>query len=152
MLKLVPKSLREASIGLGSSKAQTLVRVVLPASASGIITGVMLAVARVAGETAPLLFTIGDSDQSVYSFDRHFPFVHADLNHSFPSLTVKIYEYATSAEPVWNQLAWGGMLVLIVIVLVLNILVRVASSKRTTSGTRRGGVVDLLSRVIGVVH
>ncbi len=130
MLKLVPKSLREASTGLGGSRAQTLMRVVLPASASGIITGVMLAVARVAGETAPLIFTAGTSDQSVYSFDRHFPFVHADLNHSFPSLTVKIWEYATSAEPIWNQLAWGGMLVLITMVLVLNIMVRVASGRK----------------------
>jgi phosphate transport system permease protein len=130
MLKLVPKALREASTGLGASKFQTPARVVLPAASSGVVTGVMLAVARVAGETAPLIFTAGTSDQSVYSFDRHFPFVHADVNHSFPSLTVKIYEYATSADPVWNQLAWGGMLVLITMVLVLNICVRVASGRK----------------------
>ncbi|HUO06849.1 MAG TPA: phosphate ABC transporter permease PstA [Phycisphaerae bacterium] len=130
MLKLVPKALREASIGLGGSKAQTLVRIVLPAASSGIITGVMLGVARVAGETAPLLFTAGMSDQPVYSFDWRFPFMHADLNHSFPSLTVIVFQYATSPVKEWMQLAWGGMLVLVTIVLVLNIMVRVASSRK----------------------
>jgi phosphate transport system permease protein len=130
MLKLVPKALREASIGLGGSKTQTLRRVVIPAASGGIITGIMLAVARVAGETAPLLFTVLGSDLPIFSVDSKFPFFHADLNHAFPSLTVQIFKYAGSAEPDWNRQAWAGMLILIVLVLVLNILVRVASNRK----------------------
>ncbi len=130
MLKLVPKALREASIGLGASKFQTLFRVVIPAAASGIITGVMLSVARVAGETAPLLFTVLGSDQPIFSMNSHFPFFHADLNNAFPSLTAQIYKYATSAEPEWLKEAWGGMLVLIMIVLIMNIMVRVVTAKK----------------------
>lgn len=129
MLKLVPKALREASLGLGASRFQTLFRVVIPSASAGIITGIMLAVARVAGETAPLLFTVLGSDLPVFSFDSTFPFVHADLNHAFPSLTVQIFKYATSPEPDWNRQAWAGMLILIVLVLVLNIAVRVVSSR-----------------------
>jgi phosphate transport system permease protein len=129
MLKLVPRVLREASLGLGASKFQTLFRVVIPSASAGIITGIMLAVARVAGETAPLLFTVLGSDLPIYSIDATFPFVHADLNHAFPSLTVQIFKYATSPEPDWNRQAWAGMLILIVLVLVLNIAVRVVSSR-----------------------
>jgi phosphate transport system permease protein len=134
MLKLVPRSLREASIGLGGSKFQTLVKVVLPAAKGGIITGVMLAVARVAGETAPLLFTVLGSDQPVFSFGGSFPFVHADLMHAFPSLTVQIFKYATSAEPEWINEAWAGMLVLITLVLVLNAAVRWTSRRKHRAG------------------
>ena len=130
MLKLVPKALREASLGLGASKSQTLARVVIPAASGGIITGIMLAVARVAGETAPLLFTVLGSDLAVFSFNSNFPYFHADLNHAFPSLTVQIFKYATSAEPDWIRQAWAGMLILIVLVLVLNICVRVASNRK----------------------
>ena len=130
MLKLVPKALREASIGMGASKTQTLTRVVLPAAASGIITGVMLAVARVAGETAPLLFTVLGYDQSIVSFNSSFPFVHVALSDRFPSLTLQIFKYATSAENEWINEAWAGMVVLIVIILVLNLAVRYVSRDR----------------------
>ncbi len=130
MLKLVPKALREASVGLGGSKFQTITKVIIPAASGGIITGVMLAVARVAGETAPLLFTVLGSDQWVFSFNGRFPFMHADLSQAFPSLTVQIFKYATSAENEWNKQAWAGMLILIVLVLVLNICVRVASNRK----------------------
>jgi phosphate transport system permease protein len=129
MLKLVPKALREASLGLGASRFQTLFRVVIPSASAGIITGIMLAVARVAGETAPLLFTVLGSDLPVFSFGGSFPWFHADLNHAFPSLTVQIFKYATSPEPDWNRQAWAGMLILIVMVLLLNIAVRVVSSR-----------------------
>jgi phosphate transport system permease protein len=129
MLKLVPKALREASIGLGASKFQTLFRIVIPAASSGIITGVMLAVARVAGETAPLLFTVMGSDQKVFDFDSSFPFIHADLNHQFPSLTVKIYQYAISPSADGIRQMWAGLFVLITLVLILNICVRVASTR-----------------------
>lgn len=126
MLKLVPKNLREASIGLGGSKFQTLSKVILPAASAGIITGIMLAVARVAGETAPLLFTTVDSDQPVFSHSSSFPYF-MELNSNFPTLTAHIFKYATSGEPEWINEAWGGMLVLITIVLVLNLAVRFTS-------------------------
>jgi phosphate transport system permease protein len=129
MLKLVPKSLREASVGLGGSRYQTLFRVVIPTASSGIITGVMLAVARVAGETAPLLFTILGSNQEVFTSSKNFPYF-MDLRVAFPSLTIQIFKYSGSAEPEWKRQAWAGMLILIVIVLVLNICVRIASSRK----------------------
>ncbi len=178
MLKLVPKSLREASIGLGASKTQTLMRVVIPGGSAGIITGIMLAVARVAGETAPLLFTVGDSNLPIYEyrwsstpliwlfsltgiavvllalrakmfhkqfltpligvgtiaaiaapFCLLFSFMSADLSHEFPTLTVKVYSYTERVDEKSYQ-AWSGMLILITLVLMFNILVRVASSKK----------------------
>ncbi len=131
MLKLVPKALREASTGLGASKFQTLFRVVVPSASAGIITGVMLAVARVAGETAPLLFTVLGYDNEIVSVNSSFPFLHVELGHAFPSLTVKIYEYATSPEREWNRQAWAGMLILILLVLVLNVCVRWASTRKS---------------------
>lgn len=136
MLKLVPKSLREASIGLGGSKTQTLVRVILPAASSGIITGIMLAVARVAGETAPLLFTVLGSDQAIFAFQSSFPWFTVDTNHAFPSLTLQIFKYATSAEPAWINQAWGGMVVLITIILFLNLMVRYVTNKRLAAKPR----------------
>lgn len=130
MLKLVPKAQREASIGLGGSKFQTIFRIVVPGAASGIITGIMLAVARVAGETAPLLFTSGGSSQPVFKFDGIFPWMHADLNNPFPSLTVRIYQAYNSPDPNDTRQMWTGMFVLIVLVLVLNICVRIASGRK----------------------
>jgi len=130
MLKLVPHALREASIGLGASKFQTLFRIVIPAGASGIITGIMLAVARVAGETAPLLFTVMGSDQKVFSIDSTFPYFHADLNHQFPSLTVKIYQYAISPSADGIRQMWAALFILILLVLILNICVRIASNRK----------------------
>jgi len=130
MLKLVPKALREASTGLGGSKFQTLFRIVVPAASSGIITGIMLAVARVAGETAPLLFTALGSDLPVFAFNWRFPFLHADLNRAFPSLTVKIYQYANSPEPDLLKQLWAAMLILIALILVLNVCVRVISARK----------------------
>ncbi len=113
MLQLVPNALREASLGAGATMAQTIVRVVLPAAASGIITGVVLAVARIAGETAPLLFTALGSDALVL-----------DPRKPFPALPLKIFSYATSAEDEWKRQAWAGMLVLIMVILILNVLLR----------------------------
>jgi len=131
LLKLVPQAYREASVGVGASQFQTLFRVVLPAARAGIITGIMLAVARVAGETAPLLFTVLGSDQNAVVFSSHFPYVYPDVNQAFPSLTLQIFKYATSPERDWIRQAWAGMLILIVIVTVLNLAVRyVSRSKR----------------------
>ena len=113
MLRLVPNSYREASIALGATKARTIIRVVVPTATGSIVTGIMLAIARVAGETAPLLFTaLGTRLMNV------------DPNQPFPSLTVQIYNYATGPYEEQKRQAWAGMLVLIALVFVLNLTMR----------------------------
>lgn len=119
MLRLVPQSYREASIALGATKARTILRVVLPAATGSVITGIMLAIARIAGETAPLLFTAMGSR-----------LLTLDPNHPFPSLTVQIFQYATGPYAAQKQLAWAGILVLIALIFVLNLLIRVAARGR----------------------
>jgi len=115
MLKLVSHSIREAGFALGISKAKTILKIVLPTAAKGIITGAMLAVARVAGETAPLLFTaLGNQYWS------------RSLNEPTASLPVQIFQYATSPYKEWHQLAWAGSLVLILMVITLNLVARYA--------------------------
>ncbi len=118
MLRLVPQSYREASLGLGATKAETILRVVLPAATGSMITGIMLAIARIAGETAPLLFTALGSR-----------FLTADLSKPFPSLTVQIFTYATGPYPEQKRLAWAGILVLVAILFILNISVRVMAAR-----------------------
>jgi phosphate transport system permease protein len=115
MLRLVPGSYREASIALGATKAWTILRVVIPSATGSLVTGVMLAIARVAGETAPLLFTAGMSR-----------YVTLDPNIEFPSLTRQIYDYS-KGNPPQQQLAWAGILVLIAMIFVLNLLIRLAT-------------------------
>ena len=122
MLKLVPNTYREAALGVGASQFHTLFGVVLPAASKGIITGIMLAVARIAGETAPLMFTALGTDLDVY-----------DPRKQFPALTLKIFQYATSAEPKWNQQAWAGMLVLVAVILVLSIAMRMVAGNRSAA-------------------
>jgi phosphate transport system permease protein len=119
MLRLVPNSYREASMGLGATKATTILFVVVPSAIGSVVTGVMLAVARVAGETAPLLFTA--------NYSR---FVEKDPNQPFPSLTVQIYHYATGADPDEKRLAWAGIIVLIGLIFVLNLTVRYFTRSR----------------------
>jgi phosphate transport system permease protein len=114
MLRLVPNSYREASIGLGATKAHTIWRIIVPAARASIVTGVMLSIARIAGETAPLLFTSLGNDSITWN-----------LNDRFPSLTKQIYDYSTQrATPQEQGLAWAGILVLISLVFVLNLGVR----------------------------
>ncbi|MGD0089750.1 MAG: phosphate ABC transporter permease PstA [Planctomycetota bacterium] len=120
MLRLVPHHQREASLGLGGAQYQTLLGVVIPAASTGIITGIMLSVARIAGETAPLLFTALGNDSDVYNPAK-----------PFPALTLKIFQYATSAEPEWIRQAWAGMLVLVAMILLLSAAVRYVSRGRT---------------------
>jgi phosphate transport system permease protein len=113
MLRLVPNSYRDASIALGATKARTIMQVVLPAAGGSIITGIMLAIARVAGETAPLLFTALGSR-----------LLTLDPSQPFPSLTVQVFVYATGPYKEEQNLAWAGMLQLIGIVFVLNLALR----------------------------
>jgi phosphate transport system permease protein len=117
MLRLVPASYREASLALGAGKAKTIFQIVIPAAAPAVTTGIMLAIARAAGETAPLLFTTLLS-QSL------------NLNHPFPSLTVQIFDYATGASRPQQSLAWAGILVLVTLIFLMNLGVRLATRAR----------------------
>ncbi len=119
MLRLVPGSLREAAFALGASHHSVVVHVLWRAARAGIVTGILLAVARAAGETAPLLFTsLGNLG---WSFD---------LDKPMASLPVTIYQYAGSPFDEWVALAWAGALVITVGVLALNILSRVVLAPR----------------------
>ena len=113
MLRLVPNSYRDASLALGATKARTIAQIVLPAAGGSIITGIMLAIARVAGETAPLLFTALGSR-----------LLTLDPSHPFPSLTVQVFTYATGPYREEQNLAWAGILILIGIIFALNLLLR----------------------------
>jgi phosphate transport system permease protein len=117
-LLLIPMSLREAALALGVSYPTTILRVILPAGMSGIMTGVLLAVARGAGETAPLLFT---------AFGN--PFMTASLFKPMESLPHTIFYYATSPYPEWQSLAWGASFVLLVLILALNIVTKLVTSR-----------------------
>jgi phosphate transport system permease protein len=125
-LKLVPAALRHGSYALGASHAQTVTRVLLPTALPTIITGVCLAVARAAGETAPLLFTAGNSN--------YWP--TKGLGKPMPFLTYYIYYYALSEDPTERRLAWAGALILLVLVMALNVGIRAATGKRVLSATR----------------
>jgi phosphate transport system permease protein len=119
LLKLVPESLREAALGLGLPKWRVTLRVMLRTAAPGIATGVMLAVARVAGETAPLLFT---------AFSN--PFWSSGFGEPTASLPVSIYNYAVSPYEEWHQKAWAAALVLLLLVLLLNVSARLLVRSR----------------------
>lgn len=115
MLRLIPDTLREATIGLGAPKWKMITFVCYRAAREGIITGILLAVARVAGETAPLIFTsLGNLNWSL------------DMNAPMASLPITIYQYAGSAFEEWIQLAWVGALLITVGVLAINIVARYA--------------------------
>lgn len=118
ILKLLPVHIREAGLALGLPRWKVILRIVLPASLSGVMTGLMLAIARVAGETAPLLFT---------SFSNNFGF--RGLGQPTASLPVQIFNFATSHDDVWRQKAWTGALVLVLFVFVLNLSTRLVLSR-----------------------
>jgi phosphate transport system permease protein len=118
-LKLVSQAIKEGALALGISRAKTLVYVLLSSARSGVITGIALAVARVMGETAPLLFTALGSQ-----------FLMTSINDPAASLTLTIFDFGTSPYDSSHSLAWGAALVLLLIVLGLNILVRVATRQR----------------------
>jgi phosphate transport system permease protein len=119
MLKLVPHSMREGALALGAPQWRVILGVVVPAAAPGIATGAMLAIARISGETAPLLFTAFGS--------RFFP---ESLNQPIASLTVQIYNYAISPFDEWHAQAWAATLVLMTLVLGINIMVRFLTRKK----------------------
>ncbi len=119
MLLLVPSTVREASFGLGISKWKTTLFIVLPAALKGLLTGIILSIARAAGETAPLLFTaLGNR------------FWSTNIDEPIASITVFIYDYAKAPFDDWNRQAWAASLVLIVFVTTLNIIFKVVSRKR----------------------
>jgi len=113
MLQLVPGTLREAAFALGAPKYKVIMDVVYRGAKAGILTGVLLGVARVAGETAPLLFT---------SFNDNF--FTTDLNEAMPSLTVTMFNYAISPYDDWQQLGWAAAFILSMFILGLNIVGR----------------------------
>jgi phosphate transport system permease protein len=117
VLKLVPSALREASLALGVSRWRTVVGVVLPTALGGIVTGTVLAVARVAGETAPLLFTSSITANAVST----------DVSQALPTLPVAIFQYSESADPGEQALAWTAALILITFVLIASVLARALS-------------------------
>lgn len=119
MLKLVPVELREAGMAIGASKYHVTMNIVIRYAKSGILTGILLAFARVMGETAPLLYTSGTSE-----------FWSTDLTSTFPSLTVSIYNLATLPDEAMVQLGWTGAFLLTSMVLFINLLGRYASNKK----------------------
>lgn len=122
MLRLVPGSLREAAFALGAPRWKVSLSVTLRAAKNGVITGLLLAVARISGETAPLLFTALNNQ-----------FFNADMSSPMANLPVVIFQFAMSPYDNWIRLAWGGALLVTMAVLLLNIMARIFfRSKQTT--------------------
>jgi phosphate transport system permease protein len=119
MIRLVPMSLREAALALGYTKWRTSLTIVLRTALPGIVTGALVAVARIAGETAPLLFT---------AFGNNFWSISP--TQPIASLPMQIYNYATSPYDVWHAQAWAGSLVLLALVLVISLAARVVTRRR----------------------
>jgi phosphate transport system permease protein len=118
LLLLVPASLREGALALGATRARAVLTVVVPAAAPGILTGVLLALARVAGETAPLLFT---------AFNNRF--FTMDVREPISTLTVQVFTYAISPYQDWHRQAWAGALVLVAMVFTCSMLARLATAR-----------------------
>ena len=121
MLQLVPVSLREAAFALGAPKWKVSTTVVLKAAKSGVMTGLLLALARVSGETAPLLFTALNNQ-----------FFSLDMNKPMANLPVMIFQFAMSPYENWVELAWGGALLITLTVLALNIIARVVFREKVS--------------------
>ena len=118
LLRLVPESLRDGALALGATRAKAAWSVVLPAALPGILTGVLVALARIAGETAPLLFT---------AFGNRF--FSTRLDQPIAALTVQIYTYAVSPYEEWHRQAWAGAFLLVVVVFVLSVIARLATRR-----------------------
>ena len=117
MLRLIPQSMRHGSAALGAQPWRTITSIVYPAARSGLLTGVLLALARVSGETAPLLFTALNNQ-----------FWSANLNQPMANLPVVIFQFATSPYKNWQSLAWAGALLITLFVLFLSVIARLISS------------------------
>jgi len=118
LLNLVPSTLREGALALGATRARAAFGVMVPAALPGILTGILVALARIAGETAPLLFT---------SFNNRY--FSARLDQPIASLTVQIFTYAISPYDDWHRQAWAGALVLVAFVFVFSVLARVVTRR-----------------------
>ena len=125
LLLLVPGTMREGALALGATHARAVFTVVLPSALQGIITGIVLAVARIAGETAPLIFTSLNNG-----------FFSTRLDQPISSLTVQVYNYASSPYQDWHRQAWAGALVLVMIVLACSLLARFATRRLESLGSR----------------
>jgi phosphate transport system permease protein len=125
MLRLIPQTMRHASAALGAQPWRTITSIVYPAARSGLLTGVLLALARVSGETAPLLFTALNNQ-----------FWNANLNQPMANLPVVIFQFATSPYKNWQSLAWAGALLITLFVLFLSIIARLISSMFGSRETR----------------
>jgi phosphate transport system permease protein len=130
-LRVVPDSLRQASYALGASRVQTVFRVIIPAAIPAIVTGVFLAIGRIAGETAPLLFTAGNLNRFTF-----------DLGERMPFLPFYIYDYSINPkgdldqQALWQQQAWAGAFVLLSVIMILNIAIRVLAGNRMIAAAR----------------
>ena len=120
ILEIVPRSLRDASFALGVTKWRTTWNIILPAAIGGILTGVVIAVARVAGETAPLLFTTSIAASEIST----------DVSHALPTLPVTIFVFSESPDPGEQSAAWAAALVLIAFVLVMNVLAKLFAGRK----------------------
>ena len=118
LLLLVPGTMREGALALGATRGRAMFTVVVPAALPGIITGVLLALARISGETAPLLFTALNN-----------AFFTTKLNQPIATLTVQVFTYANSAYQDWIRQAWAGALVLVTMVLICSLLARLATRR-----------------------
>jgi phosphate transport system permease protein len=118
LLNLVPATLREGALALGATRARAAFGVMVPAALPGIMTGILVALARIAGETAPLLFT---------SFNNRF--FTARLDQPISSLTVQVYTYAISPYDDWHRQAWAGALVLVMLVFLFSVLARMVTRR-----------------------
>ena len=127
IIRLVPDSIREASLGLGVSRWKTIVRVVVPTALSGIVTGVLLAVARVAGETAPLILTI---------FGTNFPISSNVFSGPSTTLSLQIFQLGGAPSPQVVEVAWGAALLLVLMVLGISLMARLVFRGQSVSGGR----------------
>ncbi len=119
MFSLVPNTLREAAFALGAPQWRVIISVILRVSRTGVLTGILLALARISGETAPLLFTALNNQ-----------FLNFNMNQPMANLPSVIFQYAMSPYPAWHHLAWAGALFITVCVLGLNIIVRVVFKQK----------------------
>lgn len=120
-MKLIPVSLKEAALALGVPYYRTILKVILPTSLSGIMTGILIGIARIAGETAPLLFTAFGS-----------PYLTLNIFKPMNTLSLVVFNYATSPYEEWHRIAWGTSFILVSMVLILNIIARVMTRKWKT--------------------